>query len=114
MLCVITQSFEQDTQITIIHISDYIRYSELNKISSELQEAQIGDIVVVAGKMPSWYALGIVSELRGYPQVQAIGIYRPPAKKVLIVWSSHKRYPIGSWIQLSKKLTYLCEHGELP
>ena len=101
-------------EVTVIFVGDYIRYRELESVEGELLESQVSEFVVLAGKMPSWYALAIASILmRRFNNVKVLGIYRPPADKVLIVYSEDETLPVNSWVTMSKKLTEFCRSGQL-
>ena len=111
MMQIVTTSIPNERyDVTVIHVSDYVRYAELNNIEEELEEAKIAPFVVLSGKMPSWYSLGITAHLMKMG-VKVLGIFRPPAKKVLVVWSEDPSI-IGEWIELPKRLTEFCISGE--
>jgi len=108
------RSFEKDGfTFTVIYVDDYVRYRELGRIPDELEGVRLGNVVVLAGKMPSWYAEGILAYIaRNFSEVKAFGIWRPPAKKVLITYSELDLLPVNSWIEPSSAMRSFCETGE--
>lgn len=102
-------------RIVAVHVGDYIRYVELREIARHLEEHDEiltkSDVVIFSGKMPSWYSLGLLAAILKKYQPSVIGIYRPPADKVLIVYSEDEHLPVNTWLELTKKLREFCRSG---
>lgn len=107
------RSFEHEgLSFTILFNEEYIRYAKLYSLPQDV-ETRFSEIVVLAGKMPSWYAEGLIAYLaREHPEIRVFGIYRPPAKKILIVYSEDEKVPVGTWIEPSKRMLSFLETGE--
>lgn len=113
ILTVTTSTDLRSFEVTVIYVGDYIRYAELHRIKEELDEVQMADFVILSGKMPSWYALAITAEVVKR-DARIVGIFRPPAKKVLVVWSQDETLPVGTWLKFSARLTEFCLSGRYP
>ena len=98
---------------TMIFVDGYIRYSDLESIENELDTSLIEEFVIVSGKMPSWYSLAIVALLTRKYNVKAIGIFRPPANKILIVYSEFSDVGVNEWIEPTKRQLEFLRSGEI-
>ena len=94
----------------MIFVDKYVRYAELNSIEDEFYN--VSDFIVLSGKMPSWYATALVAYFvkKG---AKIIAVFRPPAEKIIVVYSEDDDIPIGTWIELTKKQLEFCRGGQI-